>query len=448
MANLSVRGSLIHCFCLGLFVFAAAAVAGAQSNLEGEWKLSTVLLGQSLGERLMLHQKNGELSGDILRGAHMPLEGTVSNADIRFSLKEGDGSRSDYVGHWSGDEMSGDVKMIAEAGYTITGSWSAHRAPSKPPNGPQLHDFIPHEFYRELSSTTKPVLHLWPGDTLHTTSIDAGGTDEHSVFRSAGGNPLTGPFYVEDAMPGDVLVVHIKSLRLNRDWAISDKGLVSRAMTPEYRARIKPDNTETRWHLDREKGIATPEKPSEKLKNIALPLRPMLGCIAVAPRSGEVPLATLDSGSMGGNIDFNQLREGTTIYLPVFQPGALLYVGDAHALQGDGELNGYALETSMDIKLTVDVLHEKNIGMPRAENGEYLMAIGLAGSLDAAFAKATSELALWLQSDYKLSSADVAELLGTSIQYNIAEVADRNVEIVAKMSKQVLAAIQTSTPPR
>jgi acetamidase/formamidase len=142
-----------------------------------------------------------------------------------------------------------------------------------------------------------------------------------------------------------------------------------------------------------------------------------------------------DSGGLGGNMDFNQIAEGTTLYLGVNQPGALLYVGDGHALQGDGELNGNALETSMDIEFSVDGLQKKEIGTPRAENADYLMAMGLSGSLDDAFSHATSELASWLQQDYKLSSSEVAAVLGSSIQYSISEVADRNVGVIAKIPK-------------
>ena len=144
-------------------------------------------------------------------------------------------------------------------------------------------------------------------------------------------------------------------------------------------------------------------------------------------------------------MDYNQIAEGTTLYLGVSQPGALLYVGDGHALQGDGELNGNALETSMDIEFSVDVLQKKSIGTPRAENAEFLMAIALSGSLDSGFSLATSELASWLQSDYKLSSSDVAAVLGTSIQYNVSEVADRNVGVVAKISKKALATLKPAT---
>ena len=141
-------------------------------------------------------------------------------------------------------------------------------------------------------------------------------------------------------------------------------------------------------------------------------------------------------------MDFNLIGEGTTVYLAVNQPGALLYGGDGHAPQGDGELTGNARETSMDIRFAVVVLREKKMGTPRAENAEYLMAIGCSGSLDEAFRGATSGLASWLKEDYGLSDPDIASVLGTSIQYNVAEVADRNVGVVAKMSKRTLAQLK------
>ena len=137
-------------------------------------------------------------------------------------------------------------------------------------------------------------------------------------------------------------------------------------------------------------------------------------------------------------MDFNEIVEGATVYLPVGQPGALLYVGDGHALQGDGELNGNALETSLDVEFSVEVLREKRIPGPRVENPEYLMSMGLAGSLDDAFKEATSGLAAWLEKDYGLTGPEAAILLGATIEYEISEVADRNAGVVAKIRKTYL----------
>ena len=135
---------------------------------------------------------------------------------------------------------------------------------------------------------------------------------------------------------------------------------------------------------DRQRGIATPEKATEHLTNFTVPLRPMLGCVAVAPGFGSAPPPTGDSGRFGGNMDFNEVVEGATVYLPVMQPGALLYVGDGHAAQGDGELNGNALETSMEVEFTVDVLTDKRLTTPRVESATHIMSVGLGGNLEDA----------------------------------------------------------------
>ncbi len=413
--------------------------------LKGEWVLTTVIFDHPLSERLDLQVEGSKLTGFVDRwGEHRAIEGTWNGQELRFEVKGKGGPRSTYTGKFDEGVLSGEATLEGDRPEeTIHTTWRAKRIPLRPPGPPRTYDFVPKQFHRTLSSATPAVLHIWPGDTVHTTSVDAGGQDEKSVTRVMGGNPLTGPFYVEGAMPGDVLAVTIQRLRTNRDWAGSDYGLVDRALTPGFRAEAKDFSwKEARWHLDAASGVAMLEKPSERLKNFAVHLRPMLGCVGVAPGFGGAPVSTQDSGDLGGNMDFNQVREGTTVYLQVNQPGALLYLGDGHALQGDGELNGDALETSLDIEFRVDVQRAKRLGTPRAENSEYLMAIGLAGSLDAAFRDATTELASWLESDYGLTISDVAAVLGTSVEYNIAEVADRNVGVVAKIRKDALSPLR------
>jgi acetamidase/formamidase len=271
--------------------------------------------------------------------------------------------------------------------------------------------------------------------------VDAGGTDEKGVTRVLGGNPETGPFYIETAAPGDTLVVHLTRLRLNRDWAISDDGIVDRGMDSDLAVKMKDGFKNVRWHLDREHGVATTDKPGEHLGGYTVPIRPMLGCVAVAPGSAQAPPGTGDSGRWGGNMDFNEIVEGATVYLPVSVPGALLYVGDGHAAQGDGELNGNALETSMDVEFTVDVVPHKSLMSPRVESGTHIMAMGLAGSLDDAFRAATANMAQWLTDDYKLTPSEIAQVLGTSAEYKVSEVADRNAGIVLKIDKRRLQSL-------
>jgi amidase len=198
-----------------------------------------------------------------------------------------------------------------------------------------------------------------------------------------------GPFYVETALPGDVLVVRLNRVRLNRDWAISDDGIVGRALNADLAVKMKDGFKNVRWRLDRDRGFATLEHPTEQLKAFTVPVRPMLGCVGVAPGFGAAPRPTTDSGNFGGNMDFNETVEGAVVYLPVAQPGALLYIGDGHAVQGNGELNGNALQTSMEVEFTVDVIPGKSLMTPRIESSTHIMAVGWGGSLEDALRSAT-----------------------------------------------------------
>jgi acetamidase/formamidase len=137
-------------------------------------------------------------------------------------------------------------------------------------------------------------------------------------------------------------------------------------------------------------------------------------------------------------MDFNEIVEGATIFLPVNVPGALLYLGDGHAVQGDGELTGNALETSMEVEFGVDVIAGKRLLNPRVESATHIMAMGLSGSLDDAFRAATNNMAQWLADLYKLTPSEVAQVLGTAAEYKVSEVADRNAGIVLKINKERL----------
>jgi amidase len=167
-------------------------------------------------------------------------------------------------------------------------------------------------------------------------------------------------------------------------------------------------------------------------------MQPMLGCIAVAPPAHQA-MRTGFLGSYGGNMDYNQMREGATVYLPVYTPGALLFVGD-------GELTGDSLETSMQVEFTVNLVKGQATGQPlsqpRAENDEYLMSLGIGNSLGDALQSATTQLVNWLQRDYKLEPNEAAIVLGTAMQYNIAEVVDPLVHVVAKIRKDALAGLK------
>lgn len=307
------------------------------------------------------------------------------------------------------------------------------------PQPARLHAYTPSVFHRQFSQRDTPVLTISPGDTVQTTTLDADGKDEKGETRSPPGNPQTGPFFVKGAMPGDTLVIHIVRLRLNRDWAFSDDAIAPRGVG--LMASLQASGRPVRWTLDREKGLARPEKPKEHMGAYVVPVRPMLGCIATAPPSAVGAADTRDSGVYGGNMDFNEIVEGATVYLPVFVPGGLLYVGDGHALQGDGEINGNALETSLDVAVRVELIAARSIPNPRVENETHIMAMGLGRTLDDAFRAATGNLADWLARDYHLTSPELAEVIGTAVEYRISEVANRNAGVVAKLSKARLATL-------
>jgi amidase len=383
--------------------------------------------------------------GDKLTGTFSgdKLEGTLTGNSLHFLAKDEQGGTEELTATLQDGTISGTIIFVDGDAkeHPSTHRFTATLVPPRRPGAPQRHDFTPSTFYRQFSAANQPVLSVSPGDTIHTTTVDAGGTDEKGVTRVLGGNPETGPFYIETAMPGDTLAVHFTRLRLNRDWAISDDGIVDRGVDGDLAVKMKDGFKNVRWHLDPQRGVATSEKPGDHLKSYTVPLRPMLGCVAAAPRGTQAPPGTGDSGRYGGNMDFNEIVEGATVYLPVSVPGALLYVGDWHAAQGDGELNGNALETSMDVEFTVDVVPRKSIMSPRVESATQIMAMGLAGSLDDAFRAATANMAQWLTDDYKLTPSEIAQVLGTAAQYKVSEVADRNAGIVLKIDKDRLQSL-------
>ena len=411
----------------------------------GRWIITTDYLGTPLNFAMDLTQNGEKLTGNFEGDK---LEGTLNGNSLHFLANDDQGGSEEATATVQGNSMSGSLVFVygSSPSHPFTVLFTAKLAAAHTATGtPKRHEFTPTVFYRQFSPHNQPVLTVAPGDTIHTTTVDAGGKDEKGMPRVLGGNPETGPFFVETAEPGDTIVVHLTRLRLNRDWADSDDFVVERALDSNLAVKMKDAGKDVRWHLDTAHGVATPDKPSDHLAHYSVPLKPMLGCIAVAPGLGSAAPGTGDSGRWGGNMDFNEIVEGATVYLPVSVSGALLYVGDGHAVQGDGELNGNALETSMDVEFTVDIIPGKKPMAPRVESRTHLMAMGLGGSLDDAFRLATANMADWLMSDYKLTPSELAEVLGTGAEYKVSEVADRNVGMILKISKERLQLL-TSAP--
>jgi len=309
------------------------------------------------------------------------------------------------------------------------------------PRTPESHTFSPTSFAEYWGSDLQPVLRVASGDTIRTNTVDTGGRDEkgHIVARPL--NPLTGPFYVEGAMPGDTVSIELVSIRLNRDTAGTGNRFPMEVVTRDYlKGSTFEPGTGVWWKLDRAAGVASLENPSEHLKNFRVPLRPMVGCLGVAP-AGRMKFRPDWLGAWGGNMDYNELGEGATVYFPVFHPGALVFIGDAHAAQGDGEVLSTGLETSLDVEFKVQVIKGRQPRMPRAENREYIMAMGIDDSMPNALQHATSSLANWLESDYHLNSTESAFVLGSAVEYDVAAVAVPRFNVVAKIKKSLLAGL-------
>lgn len=305
---------------------------------------------------------------------------------------------------------------------------------------PTTHTFMPERFYNTFSGAHPPALRIKPGDRVITKTIDAGGADWNGKTVAPGPNPQTGPFFIEGAEPGDMLVVSIDKIELNRATAYSGGALAPYSVDPaSLLARTERQAPRANWLLDKARGTARLD--GTDLGNLELKLRPMLGCVGVAPARKEA-IMTSSPGAFGGNMDYAGLNAGVKVMLPVNEPGALLFIGDGHALQGEGEVVGTGLETSMDVEFTVQLVKKAAIAWPRLENDTHVMVLGSERSLIEALQHATSEMHRWLMADYKLSERGASLLMGQALEYEVANVVDPRFTIVAKMRKSVLAGLR------
>jgi acetamidase/formamidase len=287
----------------------------------------------------------------------------------------------------------------------------------------------------------EPVLRVKPGDIVESPTFSQPG----DYYERAGGAwpGEVGPVYVEGATPNDTLVVKIIRVRPNRDTAVS-------AVNPSGISGVAADNR-TRmlnpplpakryvWKLDRARNVGVLDIPDSASKRIEMPLKPMLGRLAVAPR-GQEAFGGLWPGDFGGNMDSSDAVEGTTVFLPIFHDGAYFYFGDGHALQGDGEIVGSGLETTMDVVLQLDLIKGQRIAWPRFEDAEYIMVAGSGRPLIDAFRIAQVELIEWLVADYGFDRMDAYQVVSQAGVTRVANVVDPNYTVMAKFPKRLLPA--------
>jgi len=302
----------------------------------------------------------------------------------------------------------------------------------------ETHRFVPQQFYNTYSFAHPPALHVKPGDRVITKTIDAGGVDWNGKSVGTGPNPQTGPFYIDGAEPGDMIVVTIEKLETNRAMAYSSSLLAPYTVDPgAIASRVDREPKRATWTIDKARGVARLDQADIQPGGIEFQLRPMLGCVGVAPARKEA-ISTAAPGAFGGNMDYAFMGAGAKLMLPVNEPGALLFLGDGHARQGEGEVVGTGLETSLDVEFTVDLIKKKAIGWPRLENDTHIMVLGSARPLLEAFQHATSELQRWLTADYGFTERGAQTFMGQATEYEIANVVDPNFTVVAKIRKTTL----------
>jgi acetamidase/formamidase len=292
------------------------------------------------------------------------------------------------------------------------------------------HHFIPTAWHHVLA-TLPPALAMESGDTLVTETIDANGWDKHGHKVWKAGNPMNGPIAVAGAEPGDSLRVDILAMQPIRAHGFTRASIAPNVVNPSFAAYLPPRVRAT-WRIDRNAQTAQLEDGTGPL----LPLAPMIGCFGVAPEGGQA-ISTGTSAAHGGNMDYRLLGPGASISFPVSAPGALFFLGDCHAVQGDGEIVGTGIETCFEVTVRLSV-EKRRINWPRCENNEDIFTIGNARPLEQALQHATTEMTLWLLEDYGLDIVASSNLLGQTVRYDIGNIYDPAFTVGCRVAKKWL----------
>jgi acetamidase/formamidase len=431
----------------GLAIVPSIATA---AEIAGKWvaEISSPVLLEPAYARVSL-----ERTGDTLTGTWGSdiAKGSVKGSTVTIALTDAEGRDAGSVtGKIAGDAGEGAGTMSGlgrrPGGFAAAGrppmpqeiNWKLTRE-LVPPAKPRDINYEPTTFQAYYYAGNKPGIHIFPGDIVHTWSPDSAGTDKNLKRVALGGNANIGPIYVEGALPGDTLVVHLIKIEPNRKTARQGSRIQQFGVTPAYNLAAKYDQRfNGEYQLDNATGIATLTAPTPALKNFKIQMKPMLGCISVAPPGFEA-FAGPHLGVYGGNLDYNGTVSGTTMFFPVFHPGALFGFGDGHAAMADGEVTQTGLETSMAVDFTVEVIKGYQTQGVREEDNDYIISFGVAGSLQEALKVSTAQLATWIKHDYGLTDSEVALFLGAEMKYEVTELVDPEFNVVSKVPKSALA---------
>ena len=299
--------------------------------------------------------------------------------------------------------------------------------------------FTPERYYVTLGNH-EPVLRIADGDTVVTSTLDAQGYDAAETRRSEGSNPMTGPFYVEGAEPGDALVVTLDRIEPNREYGWARTIVAPNVLDPEYVYALPPEDDWqfARWRVDTRAETATLVEPADTmLGQLTIPIRPMVGCFGVAPPHSQA-ISTATSGEYGGNMDYRGFVAGVTVRFPVFETGALFHIGDVHAVQSDGEIGGTGIEISSEVEFSVRVEKNATLSWPWADDPRYILTVGNARPLDQAVQHATTEMLRRLRHQFRLDPASARILMGQCAQYDVGNIYDPAYTMVCKLPKHLL----------
>jgi acetamidase/formamidase len=300
----------------------------------------------------------------------------------------------------------------------------------------ETRDVRAERYYNSFDHRHAVLARIKPGDTVRTFTIDAGGYDENGKQAGERSNPLTGPFYIEGAEPGDAIAVRFDRVRMNRDYGWTGYRLVLQSLNEGMIERIYPRTFRSgaalpgrddlvKWSIDLSTSKVRLVEPRSAAHAMEFTAKPMLGCVGVAAPGVFAPTSGI-SGPYGGNMDYNRIGEGSTLVLPVFHPGALFFLGDGHALQADGEPLGTGIETTMEVTFTIALRKKANLAGPRLETAEFIASIGsqpeFASSLDRSLRLATSDMVEWLVKDYGMEPWAAHLLIGNAGQYDVITV--------------------------
>ncbi len=447
--------------CVKVLMMAALVSSshrGSAANVEGKWvaEVSGPMLLEPVYARVTLQKTGDTLSGSW---GTSTFRGSVKGNTLAITLTDTEGREAGSVmGQLAGDSGEGTGTMAGlgrRGGVGAVGSrppvpqeihWKLTRE-LVPPTSPRQITYEPTTFQAYYYAGNKPGIHIFPGDIVHTWAPDSAGTDKNLKRVALGGNANIGPIYVEGALPGDTLVVHLIKIAPNRATARQGSRIQQYAITPAYNLAAKYDQRfNGEWQVQNADGYATLTEPTPALKNFRIKMNPMLGCISVAPPGFEAYTGP-HLGVYGGNLDYNGTVSGTTMFFPVFHPGALFGFGDGHAAMGDGEVTQTGLETSMAVDFSVEVIKGYQTQGVREEDNDYLISFGVAGSLQEALKISTAQLATWIKHDYGLSDSEVALFLGVVMRYEVTELVDPEFNVVSKVPKSALALLTKAKVP-